>query len=132
MKISEIDNIDLQYLRFEDYLEIKEAMQEVYASMPDSYWKEHHIQALLEKFPEGQVVIKVNGQIAGCALSIIVDYSQFDDHHTYKEVTADYTFDSHNPDGMYYTELMSLLPQCSAAFDWAAGSMTIAKNCVRN
>ncbi|SFR52422.1 Predicted amidohydrolase [Robiginitalea myxolifaciens] len=99
MKISEIDNIDLQYLRFEDYLEIKEAMQKAYASMPESYWKEHHIQTLLEKFPEGQVVIKVNGQIAGCALSIIVDFSQFEDHHTYKEVTADYSFDSHTPDG---------------------------------
>ncbi len=99
VKISEIEKVDLQYLQFEDYLEIKEVMQSSYSSMPESYWKEEHIKALLEKFPEGQVVIKVNGQIAGCALSIIVDYNKYDDDHTYKEITANYTFDSHTPEG---------------------------------
>lgn len=99
MKLSDIDKIELKYLQFDDYLEIKEVMVSAYASMPNSYWKEHHIGALLEKFPEGQVVIKVNGQIAGCALSIIIDYDEYDDYHTYKEITADYTFNSHTMDG---------------------------------
>ena len=99
MKLSDIDKIELKYLQFDDYLEIKEVMVSAYATMPNSYWKEHHIGALLEKFPEGQVVIKVNGQIAGCALSIIIDYSEYDDYHTYKEITADYTFNSHTMDG---------------------------------
>jgi predicted amidohydrolase/GNAT superfamily N-acetyltransferase len=96
MKISEIDKIELLYLQIEDYLEIKDVMQLAYSSMPDAYWKERHISALLKKFPEGQVVIKVNGQIAGCALSIIVDYASFDVNHTYKEITSNYTFDSHS------------------------------------
>ena len=99
MKLSEIDRIELQYLRLEDYLEIKDVMVSAYVSMPEAYWKEHHIKTLLEKFPEGQIVIKVNGQIAGCALSIIVEYDRFDNNHTYREITADYTFDSHNGDG---------------------------------
>ncbi|MFD2098626.1 carbon-nitrogen hydrolase family protein [Flagellimonas iocasae] len=99
MKISEIDTIELQYLQFEDYLEIKDVMVSAYASMPEAFWKEHHIKALLNKFQEGQVVIKVNGQIAGCALSIIIDYDNFDDNHTYRQITADYTFDSHDPEG---------------------------------
>lgn len=99
MKISEIDTIELQYLQFEDYLEIKDVMVSAYASMPEAFWKEHHIKALLNKFQEGQVVIKVNGQIAGCALSIIIDYDKFDDNHTYRQITADYTFDSHDPEG---------------------------------
>jgi predicted amidohydrolase/ribosomal protein S18 acetylase RimI-like enzyme len=99
MKLSEIDKVELQYLQFEDYLEIKDVMISAYTSMPDSYWKESHIKSLLNKFPEGQVVMKVNGEIAGCALSIIVDYDKFDDNHTYREITANYTFDSHNKDG---------------------------------
>jgi hypothetical protein len=99
MKLSEIDKVELLYLRIEDYLEIKDVMQIAYSSMPDAYWKESHINSLLNKFPEGQVVIKVNGQIAGCALSIIVDYDTFDDSHTYREITADYTFNSHNNEG---------------------------------
>ena len=74
-------------------------MQSAYSSMPEDYWREHQISSLIDKFPEGQVVIKVNQQIAGCALSIIVDYDQFKDNHTYQNITADYTFDSHSGDG---------------------------------
>lgn len=99
MKLNEIDKVELLYLQIEDYLEIKDVMRTAYASMPDAYWREEHIMALLTKFPEGQVVIKVNGQIAGCALSIIVDYHTFDDNHSYAEITADYTFDSHDNEG---------------------------------
>ncbi|WP_340063103.1 bifunctional GNAT family N-acetyltransferase/carbon-nitrogen hydrolase family protein [Ascidiimonas aurantiaca] len=99
MKISDIDKIELSYLQFEDYLEIKDVMVSAYTSMPNSYWREHHIKALLKKFPDGQVVIKINDKIAGCALSIIVDYGKYDYNHTYREITADYTFDSHDPKG---------------------------------
>lgn len=99
MELNDIDKIELEYLQFEDYLEIKEVMVSAYASMPEAYWKEHHIKSLLQKFPEGQVVIKVNGEIAGCALSIIVDFQKFDENHTYKQITANYTFDSHDNKG---------------------------------
>ena len=99
MKIEEIDNIELKYLSIEDYQELKSAMILAYQSMSDAYWKEHQIESLLSKFTEGQVVIKINGILAGCALSIIVDYDEFSDKHTYKEITQNYTFDSHNDEG---------------------------------
>jgi predicted amidohydrolase/ribosomal protein S18 acetylase RimI-like enzyme len=99
MKLSEIDKVELQYLQFEDYLEIKDVMISAYTSMPDAYWQESHIKSLLQKFPEGQVVIKVNGQIAGCSLSIIVDYDKFEDTHTYREITGNYTFKTHSNAG---------------------------------
>ena len=67
--------------------------------MPNSFWKESQIKTLIDKFPEGQVVIKVNGEIAGCALSILVGLNQVDDTHTYRELTGNYTFDTHRPDG---------------------------------
>lgn len=97
--MQDIDNIELKYLKLQDYQELKDAMIEVYSNMPDSYWKEHHIKSLIDRFPEGQVVLKVNGQIAGCALAIVVDYDKFEDNHTYKEITGNYTFDTHSPDG---------------------------------
>jgi len=97
--MKEIENIELTFLSINDYQELKVAMIESYTSMPNAYWKEHHIKSLIDRFPEGQVVIKVNDQIAGCALSIIIDYSEFDGHHTYKEITGDYTFKTHSPDG---------------------------------
>jgi predicted amidohydrolase len=97
--IENIENIELQFLTINDYQELKHAMIEAYPNMPGSYWKESHIQSLISKFPDGQVIIKINGELAGCALSIIVDYTKLDDHHTYKELTGNYTFDTHDKNG---------------------------------
>jgi predicted amidohydrolase/GNAT superfamily N-acetyltransferase len=98
MKPQDIENIELQYLTLDDYQELKGAMQQAYKTMPNLYWRESQIKTLIEKFPEGQVVIKINNQIAGCALSIIVDYDSIDDIHTYEDITGNYTFDTHNAD----------------------------------
>lgn len=97
--IKNIENIELQFLKIEDYAELKEVMIEAYTNMPGSYWGEKQIKNLVEKFPEGQVIIKVNGELAGCALSIILDYNQFDDHHTYEDITGNYTFSTHTNRG---------------------------------
>lgn len=94
-----IENIQLSLLNINDYQELKLAMIDSYLNMPDSYWKEQHIQKLIDLFPEGQVVIKINNQIAGCALSIILNYDLFEDKHTYREITGDYTFSTHDDKG---------------------------------
>ena len=99
MKIDEIENIELKFLDLDDYQELKTAMISAYTNMPGSYWKEEHIKSLIDKFPEGQVVIKINGQLAGVALSIVVDYDAFDDTHTYEQITGKYSFDTHDDEG---------------------------------
>ncbi len=99
MNIQEIENIELSFLSLTDYQELKEAMIEAYSTMPESYWSENHIGSLIEKFPDGQVVIKINGNIAGCALSIIVDYDKIAKNHTYRQITSNFTFETHTDDG---------------------------------
>ena len=95
----EIKNIELRYLDIKDYKELKETMIEAYQNLANPYWKEHHIQTLINKFPEGQILLTVNGKIAGCALSILVKGSKYDAQHTYREVTGNYSFNTHNPKG---------------------------------
>lgn len=99
MELKDIKNVDLSFLSLDDYQELKEMMVAAYSTMPDSHWAEYHIDHLLQKFPEGQIVIKINGQLAGCALSIIVDSSKLSENHTYKEVTGSYTFNTHTDQG---------------------------------
>lgn len=99
MKTGDIQHIELKYLELNDYQELKTAMISAYTNMPDSYWEEKHISTLIKKFPKGQAVIKINGEIAGCALSIIVNYDDFEDDHTYREITGNYTFSTHSDDG---------------------------------
>ncbi|WP_299260188.1 bifunctional GNAT family N-acetyltransferase/carbon-nitrogen hydrolase family protein [uncultured Aquimarina sp.] len=99
MNIQDIENVELKFLDLNDYQELKEAMIQAYSTMPNAYWKEDQIENLINKFPEGQIVIKVNDQIAGCALSLILDYNQFDNSHNYKDITGNYTFNTHTNDG---------------------------------
>lgn len=91
--------IDLEPLTLEDYQELKKLMISSYDTIDDPYWEKYQIKRLIDKFPEGQVVIKVNNVIAGCVLSIIIDEEHFEEHHTYKQVTGNYTFNTHNPKG---------------------------------
>ena len=97
--IKTIENIELQYLTIDDYQALKEAMIEIYTNMENTYWEESQIQSLIHKFPQGQVVIKINGQLAGCALSIKVDYTNFDETHTYEDITGNFTFNTHDEEG---------------------------------
>ncbi|MCB0704271.1 MAG: bifunctional GNAT family N-acetyltransferase/carbon-nitrogen hydrolase family protein [Saprospiraceae bacterium] len=97
--MEKIENIELKFLTIQDYQELKEAMIEAYSNLPNSFWKHREIDTLIKEFPEGQVVIKVNGEIAGCALSIIVQYSEFEENHSYREITGNYTFKTHTNDG---------------------------------
>ncbi|MCB0523093.1 MAG: carbon-nitrogen hydrolase family protein [Saprospiraceae bacterium] len=94
-----MDIVKVRPLEATDYEGLKKCMIQSYSNMPEAYWKEPQINKLLSIFPEGQLVVTVNEEIVGCALSIIVQYDKFGDKHTYKEITGNYSFDTHDPDG---------------------------------
>lgn len=94
-----IEKIELRYLQNEDFDSLIKAMRESYPSLPDSLWKEDQIKKLISIFPEGQVVIEADGDIAGCALSIVINYDDFEDEHDYQEITGDYSFNTHEIEG---------------------------------
>ncbi len=95
-----IENIELKFLTRKDFVELKKATLEAYAGgLANSYWKLDDIGKLISIFPEGQVVIKVNGDIAGCALSVIVDFDEIDDNHTYADIVSDSSFKILNKEG---------------------------------
>ena len=95
----DVDNIELTYLNLDDYQELKKAMIEAYSEVEDNYWEKYEIEKMIDLFPEGQVVIKVNNKIAGCALAIIVPEKLAQRRHTYKQITGNYKFTTHDEDG---------------------------------
>ncbi|WP_088341696.1 carbon-nitrogen hydrolase family protein [Robiginitalea sediminis] len=99
MELRDIDKIELKYLSLDDYHDLQQAMVSAYPSMPDAYWREQHVRSLIEKYPEGQVVIRINGELAGCALSILVPEDLIEEKHTYREITGDYSFNTHTDQG---------------------------------
>ena len=95
----DIEKVELKYLSIDEYERLRAIMEEAYAVLPEAAWSREHIQKLIDIFPEGQIAVHINGELAGCALSILVDYKQSGDRHTYREITGDYTFSTHNPEG---------------------------------
>jgi predicted amidohydrolase/GNAT superfamily N-acetyltransferase len=91
--------IELRHLALNDYLDLRSAMIEAYPSMPGNYWREDSIKRLLDLFPEGQICVVVNGRVVACALSLIVKASLAESAHTYKTITGNYTFSTHDPAG---------------------------------
>jgi predicted amidohydrolase/GNAT superfamily N-acetyltransferase len=96
---TEINKVELRNLRIEDYKELKKSMMEAYSELENAYWKEHHINKLLTIFPEGQLVILVDGKVVGSALSLIVNEDTANRNHNYADITGNYTFSTHDPLG---------------------------------
>lgn len=94
-----VSKVELRNLEIADYLQLKEAMIQAYSGQEEVAWHENQIQRLLEKFPEGQLCILVNGKVVGSALALIVDYDQFGNNHTYSQITGNESFDTHDPEG---------------------------------
>lgn len=62
-------------------------------------WKRDQLAHQLEIFPQGQLVAVLNGRIVGCASSLVVLWDEWAEEHTWKQITAAGTFNTHNPAG---------------------------------
>jgi GNAT superfamily N-acetyltransferase len=93
------DKVELSYLTPDLYPKLKELMLTCYPKIGDAAWKKEQVNTLIDRFPKGQVVVMVDGVLAGAALSILIRYDRFDEKHTYIEMTANDTFDTHTTDG---------------------------------
>lgn len=91
--------IEVQKLQQSNYDQLVNVMKAAYSNWGGSVWSERAIKKLLSVFPEGQLVVMADDQIVGCALSILVKYDDFGDEHTYAQITGNYSFATHNPNG---------------------------------
>ncbi len=99
MIMDEIGIIELKKLKIEDFRELEAVMLESYHNWPGDNWEIRHIRKLINLFPEGQLAIFVDGNVAGVALSIIVNYQLYGDSHTYDKITGNRSFNTHDPKG---------------------------------
>lgn len=91
--------IEVQKLQQSNYEQLVNTMKAAYSNWGGSVWSERAIKKLLSVFPEGQLIVMADDQVVGCALSIRVKYDDFGDEHTYNQITGNYSFATHNPNG---------------------------------
>ncbi|MCB0696106.1 MAG: bifunctional GNAT family N-acetyltransferase/carbon-nitrogen hydrolase family protein [Chitinophagaceae bacterium] len=94
-----VKHIELGNLSVEDYQELIVVMKAAYPKWPGNYWSLPVIENLIQRFPKGQIVVKADGKVVGCALSIVVQYKKFGDNHSYTQITGNYTFNTHDDKG---------------------------------
>lgn len=96
---TEEHRLRLRHLRHEDHADIKASMDRIYTGALDGGWTREQFMAQLARFPEGQICIEDHGRVVAAAMTLIVDYEQYGDQHSYAEITADGFFTTHDPDG---------------------------------
>ena len=71
-------------------------------------WKREHLESHLGHFPEGQFCAELEGKIIGSCSSLIVDFDEYDDRHTWDDITDNGYITNHNPNGynLYGIEVM--------------------------
>ncbi|MGI8317100.1 GNAT family N-acetyltransferase [Halobacillus mangrovi] len=71
-------------------------------------WKRSHLESHLNIFPEGQFVVEYEGKIIGSCSSLIVNFDEYDDKHTWDDITDEGYITNHDPDGynLYGIEVM--------------------------
>jgi len=71
-------------------------------------WKREHLESHLRIFPEGQFCVEYDGKIIGSCSSLIVEFSDYDNNHTFDEITDDGYITNHDPNGsnLYGIEVM--------------------------
>ncbi|PYZ99010.1 carbon-nitrogen hydrolase [Alteribacter lacisalsi] len=71
-------------------------------------WKRKQLESHLALFPEGQFCAEYDGEIIGSCSSLIINFDEYDDQHTWDEITDEGYITNHDPDGynLYGIEVM--------------------------
>lgn len=80
-----------------DVIPLIELQKQVYPTIPP--WREDLLLHQLEVFPQGQFIAEIDGKLVGASSSFVVLWDEWQVEHTWQEITACGTFDTHNPEG---------------------------------
>ncbi|GGD90598.1 bifunctional GNAT family N-acetyltransferase/carbon-nitrogen hydrolase family protein [Paenibacillus nasutitermitis] len=71
-------------------------------------WKLDQLESHHRVFPEGQLCVELDGEIIGSCSSLIVNFDDYLEQHTYSEITDNGYIRNHNPRGesLYGMEVM--------------------------
>jgi len=89
--------VNVRHTRISDIKPLIELQKRVYPDIP--CWRENVMLHQLEVFPQGQIVAEIDGQLVGAASSLVVLWDEWKVEHTWQEITAQGSFDTHNPHG---------------------------------
>lgn len=82
-------------MQAEDLHRVKEIQDAVYPGIGG--WRMEQLESQLRVFPQGQLVACLGNTVVGAASSLIVKWDTYGTGHSYKEVTGNGFFTTHDP-----------------------------------
>jgi len=96
---SDTHRLVLRQTRIDDYADIAEIMERVYAGDLAGAWTREQFESQIRRFPEGQLCIEDNGKVVAAAISLRVRYSRWGHDHRYRDITGNGYLTTHDPKG---------------------------------
>ena len=87
----------IRNIRVEDIDKIIELSRVSFPKMHP--WKRSQLMSHIDIFPEGQFCVELDGEIIGSCSSLIINFEEYDDQHTWDEITDEGYITNHDPDG---------------------------------
>lgn len=83
--------------RIDDFAAIRDLQRATYPAIAP--WTEEQLAAQVAAFPEGQMVAEMEGRVIGASASLVVMWDDYAVDHTWKGITGDGFFGTHEPAG---------------------------------
>lgn len=98
--------IRVRQITLDDYEQIHELALKCFAGMQP--WGKEQIKSQLERFPEGQLCVEFEGQIIGSSSSLIIDFDEYGEKHSWQDIADGGYISNHDPEGdtLYGIEVM--------------------------
>lgn len=98
--------MNIRNIELTDFEEIIDLQKICFPNMDP--WTKDQLRSHLQHFPEGQICVEYDGQIIGSSSSLIVDFNEYGEQHTWDEITDKGYITNHDPDGfhLYGMEIM--------------------------
>ncbi|WP_338379108.1 GNAT family N-acetyltransferase, partial [Enterococcus faecium] len=98
--------LEVRNIQKDDLDQILEMQKVCFPNMEP--WKRVQLESHLRIFPEGQFCVEFDGKIIGSCSSLIVNFDEYDDKHTWDDITDGGYITNHNPEGfnLYGIEVM--------------------------
>ncbi len=98
--------IRVRPMRIDDYERLVAMQQRSFTGMP--VWEREQIESQLEHFPEGQLVVEIDGVVAASSSSLIIDFDEYQEGHTWVEASDSGYIRNHDHEGdtLYGIEIM--------------------------
>ncbi|MGV3768230.1 MAG: GNAT family N-acetyltransferase [Chitinophagaceae bacterium] len=98
--------IEVRSLMPSDYEAVKELQLACFPGMLP--WSKLQWNSMMEKFPQGQLAVELNGKIVASSSSLLLHFDEYTKDHSWNAITGKGTLSTHKPDGdtLYGIEIM--------------------------